>query len=927
MKKRTVNAGWRKLRRFAWAVGMFLMAAVVLFALVYVAAAVGDSSSARQGSPIHPEFPLLDERGRSVLEEGTPISTMQTCGACHDTEFIVEHSFHVDVGLSDFGQPGSVEGGRPWDRSPGLFGEWSPLTYRYLTAEGDERFDLGTPEWIWTIGQRHVGGGPAEFSRDGTTRLDDLQVQVQDPETAVLDPETGEVQAWDWSASGVVEMNCFLCHVPEPANEARVRALQAGDFRWANSATLMNTGLLARTEDGYRWSQDAFTESGEPRKGVLNLQDPESTNCGLCHGLVEDTLEEPLVYFGCQPEIIRTVTTGQIISPERLANTGLNLEDKENLTRSWDVHAERLLDCTDCHYSLNNPVYYQESEASQPEHLRFDPRRVELGEYLYQPLHEFARGQSAQGDLAPELRNTMRRCDSCHNIEATHDWLPHKERHVEALTCESCHVPYVYSTALQQYDWTVIDTQSQAATVCRGIDSEPGPDSVIEGYQPVLLERVESGGGTRLAPFNLLSSWYWVYGDPPRPVRMIDLEAAWLAGGDYAPEVLEVFDADGDRELAPTELRIDSPRKESIIAERLTALGLENPRIVGETQPYSINHTIAESDWAVRDCTDCHGAESRVTRPLELASYVPGGVEPELRTGSNVQFAGSVSTDASGALVYRPATEDSGRYVVGHDAVIWVDRLGALVLLGVLAAVGAHGGLRLYRAPRAGHGQAAATERVYMYGVYERLWHWLQTAAILGLLATGLAIHKPDAFGFLSFRYAVLVHNVLAAIVVLNAALALFYHLASGEIRQFLPRPVGFFDQAVAQGRFYLRGIFRGEPHPFEKSPHRKLNPLQQVTYLAILNVLLPLQILTGIAMWAAGRWPEVAAGIGGLGFLAPFHTLIAWLFAAFIVAHVYLTTTGHEPLSGVKAMVVGWEEVESGEPDGQGGQHDRNDS
>ena len=33
----------------------------------------------------------------------------------------------------------------------------------------------------------------------------------------------------------------------------------------------------------------------------------------------------------------------------------------------------------------------------------------------------------------------------------------------------------------------------------------------------------------------------------------------------------------------------------------------------------------------------------------------------------------------------------------------------------------------------------------------------------------------------------------------------------------------------------------RGEPHPFEKQPGKRLNPLQQVTYLAILNVLLPL--------------------------------------------------------------------------------------
>ncbi len=109
------------------------------------------------------------------------------------------------------------------------------------------------------------------------------------------------------------------------------------------------------------------------------------------------------------------------------------------------------------------------------------------------------------------------------------------------------------------------------------------------------------------------------------------------------------------------------------------------------------------------------------------------------------------------------------------------------------------------------------------------------------------------------------VHNVLAAILVINAALSLFYHLASGEIQQFLPRPRGFFDQAIEQTLFYLRGIFKGEEHPFEKTQDRKLNPLQQMTYFGILNVLLPLQIITGILMWGVQRWPEVAARLGGL--------------------------------------------------------------
>ena len=70
----------------------------VLAGLVTANQAVQAEKSARttaQLSPIHPTFPLLDENGENVLESGGAVSTMKTCGECHDTEFIVEHSYHA----------------------------------------------------------------------------------------------------------------------------------------------------------------------------------------------------------------------------------------------------------------------------------------------------------------------------------------------------------------------------------------------------------------------------------------------------------------------------------------------------------------------------------------------------------------------------------------------------------------------------------------------------------------------------------------------------------------------------------------------------------------------------------------------------------------------------------------------------------------
>ncbi len=863
-----------------------------------------------QPSPFHPSFPLLDQDGNHVLDSGNPVSTMGTCGACHDADFIVEHSYHASAGLGDLTAPGETGSGRAWDISPGLFGNWTPLIYRYLTPQGEDQVDLTTPGWIMTYGLRHVGGGPAVYSRNGT-HLTELEPEAGNVETNILDPESGELLPWDWEESGVVEMNCFLCHTPSPNNDARKAALTSGDFKWANAATLLGTGIIERSGSGYLWNPAAFQENGDLKESEINIQDPSDENCGMCHGLVHDDIEDPLITSGCSPELWTTITTGQIISSQKMEDSGMNLANKEELNRAWDIHAERLLDCTDCHYSLNNPLYFQESEQTRPDHLQFDPRRLEIGEYLTSPLHQFARGNSAQSEIAPGLKGTMRDCQSCHDTTSTHTWLPYQKRHFDAVSCESCHIPKLYTTANKVQDWTVITRENYASLECRGAEgSVDTMETLLTGYQPVLLPKADAGGETTLAPHNMITTWYWVADNPLRPVRLLDLKAAYFENGDYHPGIMARFDTNQDGQLDERELIIDSPAKEQIVTDRLNRLGLENPRIVGEVQAYSIGHNVASDEWAVRDCQACHDADSRLSQPIQLASAAPGGVMPQLLSSTSTRMEGEIYQDNQGAVFYQPEPEAENLYVLGHSNVYWVDLFGALLLLGVGAGITLHGGLRVYFARRQPRDERKTTQ-IYMYSFYERLWHWLQTASILLLLATGLIIHKPDLFGIFSFRGVVIVHNVLAGILIVNAGLSLFYHLASGEIKQYLPRTRGFFDRSIAQALFYLKGIFRDEEHPFEKAPEKKLNPLQKITYLGLLNVLLPLQIITGALMWGAQRWPSFVRRIGGLSFLAPFHTLVAWLLASFVLLHVYLTTTGHTPLSNIRAMIMGWDEVE----------------
>ena len=861
-----------------------------------------------RASPIHPTFALLDRGGENVLDSGSPVSTMQTCGQCHDTEFIQSHAFHSDLGLSDYNENGG------YNSSPGTFGKWDPLSYRFLSRQGDERVDLTTADWLMLYGDRIVGGGPATTSRNGQS-LESLPEDVENIETAILNGN-GQPGHWDWDTSGSMEMNCFLCHLESPDTSSRSAFIQAGAFGEANTATLIGSGIVDydSSTGTWVWNPDAFTEDIELKAEFVKIQDPTNSNCATCHGEVH-TEEDPLTLSAGDLNYPQTATTGQVISAQKIADSGVNLSGKNELNRSWDIHAERQLQCTDCHYALNNPAHAAEMRKTGPDHLLYDPRVLDINEYLERPDHNFARGQSAQYNVAPELKGTMRRCDSCHDANQGHaDWLPYIDQHMAAVACETCHIPQMYAPAIQSYDWTVLTLDGEPVKSYRGVEGDPASvASLVTGYKPVLLNRTNIDGEKLLAPYNLITTYYWVYEDAngnKRPVRLLDLEAAFLENGVYAADILSAFDMNGDGSLSNQELVIDSSTKEETVRERLIAFGLGSPRIEGLTQPYNINHNVTRGENAVNECSACHNDESRISQPIKLADYSPNNVLPAFDLSNNVNASGEIVTDEDGAVFYNPIPANDKMYVFGFSRVNWIDWLGALMLAGTILGVAGHGTLRIISAQKLANGPKR-TERIFMYQAYERFWHWLQTVAIVILLFTGLTIHRPDIFSMFSFDGMVIVHNVIAAVLAVNAVLALFYHISTENIRRYIPHPHGFFDDTFKQLVYYTKGIFEGGRHPFEKTPGKRLNPLQQATYFMILHVLLPLQGLTGILMWGVQKWPGAAHLFGGLPFLAPFHSLVAWTFASFIVAHVYLTTTGATPMEAMRGMITGYEEVE----------------
>jgi len=884
-----------------------LLLAVTIFG-IGTALASNKPAPAQAVSPIHPSFAVLDKNGENVLTSGKAVSTMQTCGQCHDTDFIEQHAFHSDLGLSDY------QTSAEFNASTGTFGKWDPLTYRYLSQTGDERLDLSTAEWLELNGARVVGGGPATTSRDGEA-LESLPGNAKNYETAIL-TANGKPEAWNWNASGTMEMNCFICHLESPNNEARKQFIQAGAFGDVNTATVIGFGVVEydETTKTWIWNTEAFSETGELKTEYVKIQDPTNANCAACHGDIHAGTD-PLTYTACDLDYPQTATTGQVVSPQKISASGVNLMNKNELNRSWDIHAERQLQCTDCHYALNNPAHAFEVQGDNPEHLKYDPRTLEIGEYLERPDHNFARGESAQFNVAPELKGTMRRCDSCHDANTGHaDWLPYVDTHMAVVACETCHIPQMYAPAIQSYDWTILTTENEPVKTCRGVEGEPNLiTSLVTGYEPVLLNRNNVDGDQLLAPYNLITTYFWVYEDAngnQRPVRLMDLETAYFENGKYAADIVSAFDANSDGTLSNDELVIDSPAKEEVVKNKLASLGLNNLRIEGLTQPYSINHNVTRGENAVNECKACHDSDSRVSQPILLSDYAPNGTLPIFDTNNNVNVSGEIVTGEDGAVYYNPVPANDKMYVFGSSRVNWIDWLGALMFVGTILGVAGHGTMRYLSSRKQAKGPAR-TERIYMYESYRRFWHWLQTTSIVILLFTGLIIHRPDIFGVFSFRGVVTIHNILAVILVINALLSVFYHVATERMREYIPHPYGFFDDAIVQAKYYISGIFKGEGHPFVKQPDSRMNPIQKATYFGILNVLLPLQIITGALMWGVQRWPSIADWFGGLPVLAPFHSLVAWTFATFIVGHVYMTTTGATPLEAMRGMITGYEEVE----------------
>ena len=194
--------------------------------------------------------------------------------------------------------------------------------------------------------------------------------------------------------------------------------------------------------------------------------------------------------------------------------------------------------------------------------------------------------------------------------------------------------------------------------------------------------------------------------------------------------------------------------------------------------------------------------------------------------------------------------------------------------------------------------------RIFLYSRYERFWHWSQAVLVMFMLLTGFEIH--GSFENFGFQRAADYHVLAAWTLLVLWAFTIFWQFTTGEWRQYLPTRK-FLREMVG---FYLTGIFKGAPHPVKKHRMAKLNPLQRLAYLGFKVLIIPIQVTTGALYFFYPNLSRMGWPPSSLWVIAVLHVIGAFALVAFLIGHVYLTTTGHTPLTNIKAMLTGYENM-----------------
>ena len=189
-----------------------------------------------------------------------------------------------------------------------------------------------------------------------------------------------------------------------------------------------------------------------------------------------------------------------------------------------------------------------------------------------------------------------------------------------------------------------------------------------------------------------------------------------------------------------------------------------------------------------------------------------------------------------------------------------------------------------------------------LFSRFERFWHWTQAVLIFGLLFTGLELHGTHSS--LGYETAYSAHIVMALSLIALWAFAIFWHITTGEWRQYVPTHKGVIPVML----YYAYGIFSGEAKPYTQTPSAKHNAMQRLAYFSFKVFIAPALWISGVLLLFYGSWRYSALGeILPLATVAYVHVTASFALMVFIIGHVYMAaTTGTPWYAYLRSMITG---------------------
>lgn len=203
-----------------------------------------------------------------------------------------------------------------------------------------------------------------------------------------------------------------------------------------------------------------------------------------------------------------------------------------------------------------------------------------------------------------------------------------------------------------------------------------------------------------------------------------------------------------------------------------------------------------------------------------------------------------------------------------------------------------------------------ATNRIYLYPVWIRLWHTLNALTFLLLLLTGLSLRYSTAeTSLIPFQTSVAIHNICGIILTFNFGIFVIGNMFTGNGTYYRKWRKNLWPKLWKQFQFYAVGIFKGEPHPFPITKKQKFNPLQKISYVLAMYLGMPLLIISGLALLFPEKISNTIFKISGLLFYDALHVIVGFVLSMFLVIHLYTCTLGDKPGTLFKSMINGYHE------------------